>query len=337
MVQGLTKPIIFTGGKSKMFDMNNDIVPNLKESCFIAGAYDIPEVCIYCNSKLYRANRTFLYDPASFDAFNSPNFELLGKKDETMRINWGLVRKRKHSSDHYLTINKNFEDNVTHCYNIPDLSKEQIDDIFHEDKKAILIEAFGTGNLPGSDSYFVEKMKAALKMGIPVFHTSQCHKGRIASTYEVSASAFGTISCEDLTIPAAIAKIGFLVKKCKNMDELRLEFMKDFRGESNVNGYIPHGEIGGIISHAEQTLTSIESDEAIAFLNEIILPSILLSSVQNNKINFVKELIRYDKKFNLGLLLKKNDENQNVFHQIALNSNSEKVMELLIESKKDLN
>lgn len=68
-------------------------MPNIAESCFIAGAFSIPEVCIYCNSKLFRANRTYLYDPDSVEAFVSPNFSLLGVKDGRVKINWNIVRK----------------------------------------------------------------------------------------------------------------------------------------------------------------------------------------------------------------------------------------------------
>ena len=67
-------------------------------------------------------------------------------------------------------------------------------------------------------------------------------------------------------------------------------------------------------------------------LNEIILPSILLSAIKRNNLPFVKELIKYNNEFKVGLLTKKNDELQNIFHQVALNDTSEHVVRLLVQN-----
>ena len=215
MIQGLTKPIIFTGGVAPMEQMNNDLIPNLIESCFISGAYEIPEVMIYCSKQLFRANRTFLNQPDSVYSFSSPNYPVLAEKETTLKINWEAVLKKPIGSLDMIILNEDFNDGIRHCYVVPDLSTQQVDNVFDEDDstQAILVEAFGTGNLPSESSYFVQSLKKALARGVPVFFTSQCHKGGVESLYESSAVAHGTISCEDLTVPAAYAKIAFLTKK----------------------------------------------------------------------------------------------------------------------------
>lgn len=215
MIEDLSKPIIFTGGRIPLEEPNSDLFRNLFESCLVAGAFEIPEVCIFCNSKLMRANRAILYQPDCVDAFISPNFKLLGIKDATLNIKWNLVEKKPSGGvTNSFKINKEFSGHINHCYYVPDLAKEQINSIF-QDKTctAILMEFFGAGNTPEEGSYLVQQMKAAIARGIPVFFTSQCHKGTVSAVYASSAVAYGAIACEDLTVPSAFAKIGFLTKK----------------------------------------------------------------------------------------------------------------------------
>lgn len=215
VMEDLSKPIIFTGGRIPLHQPNTDLIPNILESCFIAGAFEIPEVCIFCNNKLLRANRTILYKPNSVDAFRSPNFKPLGNKTATLSIKWGIINKKTTGALlEDLKINNKFNSNINHCYYIPELTNSQVDSIFKDESAAaIMVEFFGAGNTPQEDSYIVKSMKKAIERGTPVFFTSQCHKGSVSSLYASSAVRYGAIACEDLTVPAAIAKIGFLIEK----------------------------------------------------------------------------------------------------------------------------
>lgn len=86
MIEDLCKPVIFTGGRIPLEESHCDLIGNFTEACFIAGAFEIPEVCILCNKKLMRANRTVLVQPDSVDAFFSPNFKILGHTNARLKI-----------------------------------------------------------------------------------------------------------------------------------------------------------------------------------------------------------------------------------------------------------
>lgn len=47
----------------------------------IAGYFDIPEVCVYFNNKLFRGNRVQKLDNSGLDAFSSPNMNPLAHMD----------------------------------------------------------------------------------------------------------------------------------------------------------------------------------------------------------------------------------------------------------------
>lgn len=87
------------------------------------------------------------------------------------------------------------------------------------------------------------------------------------------------------------------------------------------------------MSTIETTLTNFKNFEAIALLNEMALPSILLSCVSSNNIEFFDELLKFDKTNKANLLLKSNDEGQNVFHMIGFNNNSEYVFDKILKRK----
>jgi L-asparaginase/Glu-tRNA(Gln) amidotransferase subunit D len=183
MLENLTKPVVFTGGRICMEEPNNDLIINLMESCFIAGAMEIPEVCIYCDCKLFRANRAVLYQPNCVNAFISPNSRLLGVKSAKINIKWRLTRKKpKVNLLENIKINREFNSNVNHCYYIPGLCESEIDSIFDDPHcSTMLVEFFGAGNTPDVDSYLVKKMKEAIDRKCLVFFTSQCHKGTVSS------------------------------------------------------------------------------------------------------------------------------------------------------------
>lgn len=99
MIEDLCKPIIFTGGRIPLEESHCDLIGNFTEACFIAGAFEIPEVCILCNKKLMRANRTVLVQPDSVDAFYSPNFKILGHTNARLKIEWSNIRKKPPGHD----------------------------------------------------------------------------------------------------------------------------------------------------------------------------------------------------------------------------------------------
>eukprot|EP00960_Hanusia_phi_P072068 767697-Hanusia_phi.AAC.2 len=88
MIENLGKTIIFTGSQVPFVRTNSDARRNLLFSISLACTLDIPEVCIFFDDKLLRANRTRSgvrvtslslthcrkVDSGSFDAFHSPNF-----------------------------------------------------------------------------------------------------------------------------------------------------------------------------------------------------------------------------------------------------------------------
>ena len=91
MLDGLTKPVIFTGSQLPIGAPRTDGRENLISSIEIAAAKDpdgnamVPEVCIWFGSRLMRGNRSTKVNSGTFDAFRSPNFPALAEAGINIR------------------------------------------------------------------------------------------------------------------------------------------------------------------------------------------------------------------------------------------------------------
>ena len=85
MLENLNKPVVFTGSQLPVGVLRSDAKENLLTAIEIAAAKDeegnaiVPEVTIYFEDQLFRANRTTKRNAEHFSAFNSFNYPALAK------------------------------------------------------------------------------------------------------------------------------------------------------------------------------------------------------------------------------------------------------------------
>lgn len=106
MLENLNKLVILTGSQIPLIEMRNDAQKNLIDALTIAGTYDIPEVCLFFDSKLFRGNRTIKNDNINLDAFESPNLPPLVKVGINIKIDWELVRPKCNERFNYFEVLK---------------------------------------------------------------------------------------------------------------------------------------------------------------------------------------------------------------------------------------
>jgi L-asparaginase len=85
MLQGLKKPVVFTGSQLPIGTIRTDGKENLITAIEIAGMQDeqgesiLQEVAVYFEYSLYRGNRSSKISANQFEAFQSPNYPELAK------------------------------------------------------------------------------------------------------------------------------------------------------------------------------------------------------------------------------------------------------------------
>jgi L-asparaginase len=217
MLDGLAKPVIFTGAQLPITEPRSDARENLITALEFASAKKngkalVPEVCIYFDYELLRGNRSKKVESMQFDAFDSGNYPPLAKAGVKMDYNFSVIRKPQ---DHArLTLHSKMDTNISILKLFPGISCTTIESILQTPAlKAVILETYGSGNAPTS-SWLVEALELAIKRDVILLNISQCPGGMVTQgRYETSRELqrIGVIGGADMTTEAAVTKLMLLL------------------------------------------------------------------------------------------------------------------------------
>ncbi len=242
MLDGLTKPVIFTGSQLPIGVPRTDGKENLILAVEIASAKDIdghakvPEVCVCFGSMLMRGNRTSKVNADVFRAFRSPNFPALAEAGINIRYAEELIRK---PLDWYqsLKINSKLDTRVGILKIHPGITPEAVRYfLYSPETRAVIIETYGSGNAP-SGQWFVDIVREAVKSGKIIVNVTQCLTGTVNMNIYATGKSLekaGVVNGYDSTTESALAKLFFLMGKSTDNEWVRQMMARNLKGEISL-------------------------------------------------------------------------------------------------------
>ncbi|NOR84775.1 type I asparaginase [archaeon] len=246
MLQNLNKPVVLTGSV-KAIGAGSDAKQNFIDSVIVATS-NIKEVCIVFHGKIIKGckarkvtNEATKTTNENLDVYSSINFHLMGEMIGTLKDNGQrkIVFNEKYDEtttkkDEKLNIlTKINPDRILMIKIYPGLKPEIFD--YLTNFKALIIEAFGPGNIPFMENSLLEKIKMLSDKNIPVFIGSQNPFGEVnMELYEVGRKALnvGAIPCKDMTSETALVKLMWIIGNYgNNPDKIKELMQKNFIGE----------------------------------------------------------------------------------------------------------
>ena len=239
MIEGLTKPVIFTGSQLPIGMPRTDGKENLISSVEIAAAKDenghaiVPEVCICFDNILMRGNRTTKINSDNFRAFRSENCPPLAEAGINIRYNRSEIiypqdwEKRP-------VFHKELDTRVSILKLHPGITPQVVRSILCSNgPRAVIIETYGAGNAP-SKEWFLNLVREAASMRKILLNITQCIAGSVNMDIYATGKCLkeaGVANGYDSTTESALAKLFHLMGISDSNEDVQNGLENNLRGE----------------------------------------------------------------------------------------------------------
>lgn len=235
MLEGLQKPVIFSGSQLPIGEIRTDARENLITALELASAKKhgrslIQEVCIFFDSKLFRGNRAFKYNSAKFEAFRSPNYPVLAEAGVHLKYNRPALMNNAGKD---FVLHTKIDNSISVLKLYPGISKEVVKAVLESDARSVIMETFGSGNTTTA-TWFLDMLRSAIREGKNILNISQCKVGSVElGRYETSQwlQEMGVLSGFDMTFEAAVTKLMYLQGEFESQSEVARWVEVNIRGE----------------------------------------------------------------------------------------------------------
>ena len=236
MLEGLDKPVVFTGAQIPLCELRSDGRDNLITSMMIAADGIIREVSLCFGDAILRGNRAIKYSADGMVAFTSPNYNKLADAGINIEYDHASIDEYVKNALHFdgLNIVRLKESRIAVIKIFPGIQFEIFEPIMCETLDGLVLESFGKGNIPDYDPALSRIISEASRCGTIVVVCTQCPAGTVGlGTYEAGSMLVkaGAVSGGNMTTEAAITKLTYLLSKGLPKDEIRRLMQSDLRGE----------------------------------------------------------------------------------------------------------
>ncbi len=227
MLRNFGKPIVLTGAQRPLYETRTDAKMNLIDAMTVATKSNYNEIAIVFDSIVYRGVRSSKHKINDYDAFRSYNMPPIGTLGVEIEFYdyAKYINKKMGKYQYYPELNNNI-----FVFKIfPGIDYSNIN--FVKKPDAIILEAFGAGNLEATDS-LIRYMKE--NKNTPVIIHSQVKKGSVnLNLYESGRilKGLGAIGSGNITFEALIFKVMHLLSYYSHKKTILKNITKNLVGE----------------------------------------------------------------------------------------------------------
>ena len=234
MLEGLDKPVIFTGSQIPLCELRSDGKDNLITSLIIASESVVNEVCLYFGNSLLRGNRSMKYSSDGIMAFTSPNWPELARAGIDIEYIYPLMKRPDSDASSGLSVTRMKDCRLGVIKVFPGIRFDLFAPVVHENLDGLILETFGKGNIPEYDRTLISLISEACSRGTAVVVVTQCPQGTVSlGAYEAGSALLeaGAANGRNMTTEAAVTKLSYLLSKGLGPDGIHRLMETDLRGE----------------------------------------------------------------------------------------------------------
>lgn len=234
MLRDLDKPVVLTGAQVAMAVQGSDGLGNVIAALHFAAQPALREVCIAFDGLLLRGNRATKVSTRRVAAFACPDFEPLGRMVDGVPVLEAALLLPNTAGARVFDVPAAASGLVASLRFVPGLAPDALEASLDTAPRAIILECYGSGNVPALNGATAAFLAKARERGIAIVaHTQVFHGGTSPGAYAAGSllTDHGVIDGGDMTFEACYAKLCHLTAQNADANAIAAAFTCGWAGE----------------------------------------------------------------------------------------------------------